>query len=298
MPIQFKRTDSATRANSNIKLDDGQPLWEMDTNLLYIGDKNIPIKDLASVNAHLSMTDLVGSEPIGDNHTAIYWNGDAFIAQPLSLQNASWEYINQVSTQGIASEIFNIGDEKTITLSTGESVTFQIWGFNHDDLADGSGKAGITFGMKNLLEKTPIDFADITGDTWSDSSLRTKLLANISTQLPKKIQGVLKPVLKQSSLSARRLETTTDTLFLFSAAEIFGNYSWSGGTQYDYWKVHNKAGDRIKRQFFSDGGKACYWWLRGYKSTSPSFDTWGAVSLEGKYVGLQGDAGICFGFCV
>ncbi len=56
------------------------------------------------------------------------------------LANNSWEQIAEASALGLAKKLWNLGDEKD---------GCAIIGFDHDDLADGSGKAGITFSCNN-----------------------------------------------------------------------------------------------------------------------------------------------------
>lgn len=46
----------------------------------------------------------------------------------------SWQVISSASEAGVAPYIWNVGDEKDITLSSGERVTLQIYGFNVDTL--------------------------------------------------------------------------------------------------------------------------------------------------------------------
>lgn len=75
------------------------------------------------------------------------------------LANNSWEIISEVAESGAASEIWNIGDEITISFSSPyfSEATFQIADFNHFDKTDGTGKAGIVFVSKELL------YADYSG---------------------------------------------------------------------------------------------------------------------------------------
>lgn len=65
---------------------------------------------------------------------------DKATARPIGfdsvLANNTWAQISEASSLGLASELWNLGDEKDGCV---------IIGFNHDDLTDGSGKAGITF---------------------------------------------------------------------------------------------------------------------------------------------------------
>ena len=60
----------------------------------------------------------------------------ALFAPPASLQDADAATIAMLSENGKIQNYYSVGDEKTITLSTGEQVTFVILGFDHDDLSD------------------------------------------------------------------------------------------------------------------------------------------------------------------
>ena len=100
------------------------------------------------------------------------------------LKNNSWEQINTAAELGIASKIWKVGDEIDITFDKdGEThyendiYTFQIWDFNHFDKSDGSGKAGICFGMKNLSSKTMAYGTGVYNDKrqWEDCDARRYL---------------------------------------------------------------------------------------------------------------------------
>lgn len=63
------------------------------------------------------------------------------------LANNSWEYINRACSEGLHTSLWEIGDSKPVTIDLdGGSETFNmdIIDFDHDDLADGTGKAAIT----------------------------------------------------------------------------------------------------------------------------------------------------------
>ncbi len=223
---------------------------------------------------------------------------------PNTLEDCDWSTIKMLSDSGCAKFAFNIGDEKTIALSTGEEVTLQILGFNHDDLADGSGKAGITFGMKNLLAAAyPMNDSGTNVGGWDSSVMRTTTMATLLMQLPSDLQSAIKQVNKKASSGNKQTTITTsiDKLFLFSKIEVDGTtYSANadGDEPYEYWKSHNTNADRIKK--LSNGtGSANGWWLR-----SPSLlDTqcFDMVSNDGRTnaSGLASfSRGMCLGFCV
>jgi hypothetical protein len=146
------------------------------------------------------------------------------------LNDASWAEINEISNSSWASELLSVGDEKTVTLSNGEVITVVIYGFNHDNLSDGTGTAGITFGMKECLSNT---MAWETNGSYSNyrayskSSIRDTLINTYLPMLPTDLQELIKPVKKYSYYkeyynSSAITDSVDDKLFLFSMNEILG----------------------------------------------------------------------------
>ena len=214
------------------------------------------------------------------------------------LANNSWEQIAAVSEAGIASTAWNVGDTKNIVVS-GETLTVEIVGFNHDDLASG-GKAGITFGLKNLMANTRqmnSSYTNAGGFTGSD--MYDWLQGTLLNSLPSDLRAVLKSVNKKTSAGSQSstINTNAMKIFLFSEIEIFGSvtYSKSGeGSQYSRFAT---ASSRIK--YLSNGsGSADKWWERSpYGNSSSVFCR---VSRDGSagYVSAPDSWGVCFGFCV
>lgn len=217
MAIQFRRGTSAQRLASTEILKVGQPFYETDTDRLYVGNGKTQLGNLRSINTSFT------------------------------LETASWTAINSLAESGEASKVFNVGDEKTITLTTGETITMVILGFGHDDLTSG-GKAGITLGTKNCLSTSYVmnDSATNVGG-WKQSKMRTSTMDMIYGYLPDEVKAVIKSVDKVTALyeSSGALDTTSDKLFLFSQKEIMGNNMYSTtsqssfpneGEQYEYYK--------------------------------------------------------------
>lgn len=215
-----------------------------------------------------------------------------------SLEITPWEIISKVSELGLAEQYWQVGDEKNITVN-GETLTLVIVGFNHDDLTSG-GKAGITFGLKNLMatsRKMNATATNIGGFTGSEmySWLQNTLLPT----LPSDLRAVLKSVNKKTSAGSQSstINTNSMKLFLFSEIEIFGSveYSVSGeGSQYSYFTT---AANRIK--YLSNGsGSANTWWERSPRgSSSSNFSTVASSGIWGSS-GAARTCGVCFGFCV
>ncbi|MDD3397866.1 MAG: DUF6273 domain-containing protein [Clostridia bacterium] len=218
----------------------------------------------------------------------------------LELAELSWTTINLVSEAGVASQVFNVGDEKTVLINA-VPYTFVILGFDHDDKSDDSGKAGITFGMKNLLATTyNMNSTKTNSGGWENCLMRTRM-ATFFTQLPSDLQSAIKTVNKLATAgsTSTSIITSPDKLFLFSEREIDGTTGagYVGeGTQYTYW-VGKGAADRIKR--LSNGsGSIINWWLRSpYMSNNYYFRLFNN-SGDVQYNDAIYAVGVCFGFCV
>ena len=159
-----------------------------------------------------------------------------------SFATDTWAQIAEIAEQGNAAEYYAIGDEKSVTLNTGEIITLVILGFNHDDKV-GGGKAGITVGMKECLATLrSMNDTGTSSYSWFNSSIRRNFLNGTfyNQSLPSDIKAVIKEVAKYASFP-----TTGDKLFLFSQTEIMGtNYSTTtqvqtlvDGVQYEYFKT-------------------------------------------------------------
>ena len=175
------------------------------------------------------------------------------------LKNNSWEDIAEASEAGVASDLWNIGDEIEVNIpkmtiegvsgvpsSTtatiyNQTVTFQIWDFNHFDKSDGSGKAGICFGMKNLLNTTEIRM-DIstyqyTDSGWNGMHMKTVAMPTILQNLDQSLQNVIKEVNTYANKGGESYDESigrlsTDKLFIPGHTELFGtNAGYTSGQQ-------------------------------------------------------------------
>lgn len=151
-----------------------------------------------------------------------------------SFATSSWADIAAISEAGMAAEVFSVGDEKTISLSTGEQITLVILGFGHDDLSDGSGKAGITIGMKDCLETKYV--LGVYGTNWGTCILRNDTLPIILSQLPLDLQNIIKQVNKKYYLN-NQVNIAADKLWILSSKELGLEVSGiDEGNQYAYWQ--------------------------------------------------------------
>ena len=227
------------------------------------------------------------------------------LSTDFSFGKASWSDIAALSESGSADKYFSVGDEKTISLTTGEQVTLVILGFDHDNLT-GGGKAGMSIGMKNLLATKYRMNATATNEGgWDESEMRTSTMATLLSQFPSDLQSVIKQVNKKATAggASTSITTSADKLWLFAEVEIDGTTSAGyadEGEQYEYWKTVKDgtvADDRKK--YLSNGSvSASSWWLRSPSVGNSSYFrcilSAGNVNFNVAHITY----GVSFGFCV
>lgn len=132
------------------------------------------------------------------------------------------------------------GTEFSMKLTDGQTLTYRIIGIDNDDLADGSGKVGLTFeATNNALGERRMNATDTTAGGWEQSELRGRLNSgDLWSLLSSELQSKAKTVTKMTDNKGGGVGTpsaTTDKVFLLSATEVYGNLQ-SDGTQYEHFK--------------------------------------------------------------
>ncbi|MCI6016115.1 MAG: DUF6273 domain-containing protein [Dysosmobacter sp.] len=188
-----------------------------------------------------------------------------------------------------------VGNQKTMTIN-GTDYPIDIIGKNHDDYADGSGKAPLTFQLHDCYGETKnMNSSNINSGGWTSCAMRSTHLPAILALMPTEVQNGIREVNKMTSAGSQSatINTTADKLFLLSEIEIFGgvSYSKSGeGTQYDYYKAGNS---RVKNY----NGRAYYWWERSpIGSDSTRFCGVGSNGYA-DYNYASRARGVAFAFC-
>ena len=190
----------------------------------------------------------------------------------------TWDQVI-ASTKTGKYKTFTVGAMKELDLGTEGIVHMQIVGIDADDLADGSGKAPLTFISKELLatshrmnpmrEGSTGAYTEGTGSIggWEKCEMRSALRENITPLIPSVVREAIRNVTKYSicydtaGVLVNNI-TTTDNIWIPSAREIFGgtSYETSGG---DYTDLFDSASARIKDD--------TNWWLRSSGGTSKNF---------------------------
>lgn len=206
-----------------------------------------------------------------------------------------WATIIKACHKNQVPETWVVGNQKAMTIN-GADYVIDIIGKNHDDYADGSGKAPLTFQLHDCYgELKTMNSSNTNGGGWTSCAMRQTHLPAILALMPTEVQNGIREVNKLTSAGNQSdtINTTADKLFLLSEIEIFGNitYSVSGeGTQYDYYKVGNS---KVKNY----NGSANYWWQRSPRIGN--YSSFCAVSNSGlaDYISATDVYCVAFAFC-
>ena len=132
------------------------------------------------------------------------------------------------------------GTTWSLKLATGNTMPYRIIGINHDDLADGSGKAGLTFeAMNGALGCLPMNATNTNAAGWEKSELRNRLnsgdpWALLTSDFKDKVKPVKKLTDNQGGGKVGTPTVTIDKMFLLSRTEVWGD-SYKEGSQYEYF---------------------------------------------------------------
>ena len=219
-----------------------------------------------------------------------------------TLKDNTWAQIAAASEKHIAKDIWQIGDEIDIALS-GETLTLVILGFEHDDLADGSGKAGITFGLKNLMkDKRAINsshtfYQNTTMHSWLNSTVYNGMPA----ELRNVIKSVNKTVLKTVNMPPNGAPELTygaisTKVFLPAVYEASGYGSSKEGNRYSYYATNSSLTKRLS----NGSGSIAEWWTRSYfEGLNPSYYWYCGAQESGMPAAAPSESkGVSFNFCV
>ena len=207
----------------------------------------------------------------------------------------SWATIVEACKNREVPDTWVVGNSKTMLIN-GTEYQIDIIGKGHDDYADSSGKAPLTFQLHDCYaDVNRMNSSNTNNGGWTSCEMRQTHLPAIFAKMPKEVQNGIREVNKLTSAGEQSstINTTADKLFLLSEIEIFGSVSYSSrgeGTQYDYYKAGNS---RVKKY----NGSAYGWWERSpYDMNSASF-CFIIGSGKADYNSAPVEMGVAFGFC-
>ena len=206
-----------------------------------------------------------------------------------------WATIIKACHKNQVPETWVVGNQKAMTIN-GADYVIDIIGKGHDDYADGSGKAPLTFQLHDCYaDRKMMNGGNTNSGGWTSCDMRSTHLPAILALMPTEVQNGIREVnkLTTAGCESATINTTADKLFLLSEIEIFGSvsYSKSGeGTQYDYYKAGNS---KVKKY----NGSAYNWQERSPYGRSTSFFCIVHSNGNADYDSARTAFGVAFGFC-
>ena len=204
-----------------------------------------------------------------------------------------------------AKAAMDAGTEFSMKLTDGKTLTYRIIGINHDDLADGSGKAGLTFLTTSTYIWSPMNATDTDAGGWEKSELRAKMNSGeIWNLMPSDFQSKVKSVRKlTNNVGGNRgkdavVTATSDRLFLLSYSEIVptsywaSDYPWTSSEGFQYEAFKGKVTN-------NHSGNACLQVGNSWKERSVypcQSGLFVGVSINGDPSGYSGAADWCIVF--
>ena len=223
-----------------------------------------------------------------------------------NFETATWAEIAEASASGNASSIYKLGATKTISIG-GVDVTLEIAGFDHDNLSDGSGKAGISIIAKTLLanDLALYDTSHPATGKWENSAIRQWMVNDLMELLPSDLKAAIKPVDKISPTTKDgSLVTLSEKVWapaIEEMVEIPNNLP--SGTNADNFLVRGQGNkyalytSSTKRIRYKPDGTAYFGNTRS-RSKQNSSVHW-SVNKTGSYSeATTGIKGIIIGFCI
>ena len=221
----------------------------------------------------------------------------------------SWEKIIASIQNGTYKSNYQIGDTKSLNLGPEGIIKMEIVAFDADELADGSGKAAITWIAQQSLEPRRMnpelqsvtdefgnsDCMEGTGSIggWENSELRSWLKEYVKPLIPSTVRDAIKPVTKYSLIRVNRQNfypdelnnaASTDDIWIPSAREIFG------------WRERKETMGPYYSNFSSQNS---IWWLRSagssFKGTGFCYVSYSRIEDEADSESLKP---VIIGFCL
>lgn len=154
----------------------------------------------------------------------------------LDEQKAVAEDIAKNGTSSIAfaraKAAMDAGTKFSMKLTNGQTLEYRIIGIDHDDLADGLGKAELTFLTTSTGIISRMNAAGTNAGGWEKSELRAKMNSGeiwnlMSADFQSKVKTVRKLTNNGDGDENAAVTATTDGLFLLSYSEIVPTSHWA-----------------------------------------------------------------------
>jgi len=210
----------------------------------------------------------------------------SWAAASLHLADYTWAELIELSNNGQGKQ-FVIGETKTFKVYNQE-YTAKLIGTNQDDLADGTGKAGMTFKFMrprnsngNSDGSVTLGYSDDNSVNWGTTTLRTAfnrpsgslgLWLNMESDLRAGIKTVTK---KYYDFNTASILTTSDKMWIESLSELGFESGYDEGACYPVYTDEKTLTD-------TDAELAMDYVMTTRSKLESGVDTWYAIDTNGK----------------
>ena len=217
----------------------------------------------------------------------------------------SWEEIIKSINNGTYRYKYQIGNYKPLSFGKLGTVNMQIAAFDADELADGSGKAPVTWISKEILTQHRMNLKTAVGG-WEYSEMRKFLEDEIRPLIPETVRSAIKTVKKYTFTynfkntftynfkngREQKNGVTEDALWIPSLKEIFNDFSEDEASAVYYNVLFSNDALRVKTY----NKNAAWWWLRSANSNA----NFNYVNTDGSsnYNIAYYTGGVALGFCM
>ena len=227
-------------------------------------------------------------------------NGLADVYRALGTISDSWEEIIAAGEDGTYIDKYQIGDTKELDLGEEGVIEMELVAFDADELADGSGKAHMTWIAKDLLNTEHfMNEEDTNEGGWPASDMRAWLRDSILPLFPETVRSNIREVKKYSySYSDNGTISSSDTIWIPSGREMFGADNAYEDEGPEYLTAFPDDASRQKQHI--GVSEPSRWWLRSASNYSDYFfsnvysdgSLWYDFTARANY-----DNGVVVGFC-
>ena len=205
---------------------------------------------------------------------------------------------------------------KCVSLPNGNHCHVQILGFWHDKKTSG-GRAGITFGFKDIPSFHSMNSSYTNSGGWRSSGMRAWLNSTFYESLPYDLRSRIVSVSKLTNnkgktTSSSAVTSTSDKLWLLSMRECYGSVSVDDnfddsrsvydaeGSQYKLYTDNGVSLSNysfLKKQDTSDYMDLSWWWLRSPYAHDSDYFHYVDSSGDWNYYYADDSHGVSPGFC-
>ncbi|MDO5132800.1 MAG: protein kinase [Eubacteriales bacterium] len=223
--------------------------------------------------------------------------------EPVELSD-SWEEIAAAGHDGTYKARYRIGDTKELDMGSEGIITMKLVAMDEDELADGSGKAPMTWVADELLQTAHIMNTKTTSEGgWEASEMRAWLRDKVMPLMPKEARNNIREVTKYSySYDEGGDAASKDTIWIPSIGEVFppGHDSWTDECREKEGLFYSSVfTDNEERRMSRDGeGGSSGWWLRSARYRN-SYGFYGVLpSGDNDGFDAEEERGVVIGFCL